>query len=511
MTASPHAEKDFILVTIQCLDTGKLLSWDTSNNQPTLSSSTNGLNEIWVLSSRGEILSKSQELSLEVNSERHCILRRTNPFAQRWVLLNQSDCVSIQTHAGSNFLCHMRGEGSVLRCSHTAETCWDVKVVDDLDDLTNFTVKNFLYVRLTDWIGDMCPELGHLPLCHLCIPGTHDSATWTMVPGSHLAPDAPRMFRALHKMDLTGRVDRIMSNWGKAQSMSITHQLESGIRFLDVRTCLCEGELVTCHTLKGINIAIVFNQLLSFLEAHPREIVIIQMIHFYAMDQSHHRDLVEYIHNKLGRRLLPMTKCGSSITLSEMVDTGHQVIVIYQNPPAEFNRFLWTNSHKVFQSIWANKQDCKSLKEVLDDVVKQYQSSRAHDRFWVTQCVLTPNVKTVRDSLLKSIVPKRLKDFAEFLNPVVSQWLAHDWLDARMNIIIVDFFELGGFVEAVIHKNIRLAHREKQHRKIARQICNQDIELKSNNNTSDNNVATRSISVEICESDLQDDQNGGSS
>lgn len=109
-----------------------------------------------------------------------------------------------------------------------------------------------------DWMGSIVRSGTYLS--ELTIPGTHDSAAVNDTPG---LPDTAR-----------------------AQTTSITTQLEHGVRFLDLR--LREGPtydpndpLVPAHgpVLQPGSVGSIFGELRDFLSAHPHEMILVSIKH----------------------------------------------------------------------------------------------------------------------------------------------------------------------------------------------------------------------------------------
>lgn len=97
----------------------------------------------------------------------------------------------------------------------------------------------------------MTPLNGSLPLSQFSIPGTHDS-------GARFEP---------------------ISGTAKCQNLTITEQLNAGVRFLDIR-CRHIDDAFTIHhgaIYQNLNFADVLNATLGFLNANPGETVIMSV------------------------------------------------------------------------------------------------------------------------------------------------------------------------------------------------------------------------------------------
>lgn len=105
----------------------------------------------------------------------------------------------------------------------------------------------------TDWMK-------HIPgstyVCHVTIPGTHDTATGE------------------------GFVSETAASRSQTQNKTIVEQINAGIRGLDFRPNLKKGVLKCCHGADETNkpFAEAIDELKAFLEAHPSEFFVIHLL-----------------------------------------------------------------------------------------------------------------------------------------------------------------------------------------------------------------------------------------
>lgn len=106
----------------------------------------------------------------------------------------------------------------------------------------------------------MSKVAGGKMLSELNIPGTHDSFT------GHI----PEFTRNWH----------ILGAQVATQDRTIAEQLERGIRYIDIRLKLKDGELICYHSFwAGITFQFVLDMVEDFLKAHDRETVIMLLSH----------------------------------------------------------------------------------------------------------------------------------------------------------------------------------------------------------------------------------------
>jgi len=107
---------------------------------------------------------------------------------------------------------------------------------------------SFLFAAGNDWMSSLD---GTLPLSRISIPGTHDA-------GARFEP---------------------LAGTSKCQDLTITRQLEAGVRFLDIR-CRHQNDLFNIYhgpVDQGATYASVLTEVSDFLRANPRETVIMSV------------------------------------------------------------------------------------------------------------------------------------------------------------------------------------------------------------------------------------------
>lgn len=282
------------------------------------------------------------------------------------------------------------------------------------------------------------PKLAKVPFHKIAIPGTHDSATYSLAsvysrPTSDpFAPDAPGFLAK------AGQFAFVSEPWAKAQNLTLGEQLARGARYLDLRPCAeVNGTLRSCHGMYGPLMSDLLTDVRNFVAQHPQEIVLLNMQSFAGMSAQHHAALRALIDDKLGRHLLDWShkEFSPSMKLEEIwAHAGKSVVVIYdsdERAPAYMPGYelpkTWT------KAIW--ERDDKRA-----ELLSAY--SVAGDSLWVLPASATPDEggKLIGYSMVPgSSHPDSLEELADATNPVVQQWLRDEWRWA--NIVTVDFIE----------------------------------------------------------------------
>jgi len=123
------------------------------------------------------------------------------------------------------------------------------------------------------------------PLSEICIPGTHDSGCY---------------------------VDHVFNAWGRTQTLSVADQLAGGIRYFDIRPCFYRGEIYTYHGFGYYGDRLdgphgILSQVRNFMQSlasTDRELVILNISHFYNFTDVQHDTLIDVINREIGGYLV---------------------------------------------------------------------------------------------------------------------------------------------------------------------------------------------------------------
>lgn len=238
---------------------------------------------------------------------------------------------------------------------------------------------------LANWMRNLPLTVRSMPLMHVAIPGSHNAMMYSVLKNSPAAPDAPRGLETMNRLFPT-----CVQSWLLTQAYTIRQQLEHGVRYLDIRTSYQEGRFMFCHGLYACDNLQPLEEINSFLDTHPKEVVILDFQHVYNCDRQRHQKYCETISAIFRSKILPrnggmeLSRC----TLNTMTRQGHQVIVIYRKCSDEERRF-WCSHH--FPTPWPNTMSRRRLKQILDENLELRDMDNGH----VTQCVLTPTIKYI--------------------------------------------------------------------------------------------------------------------
>ena len=277
------------------------------------------------------------------------------------------------------------------------------------------------------------------------ISGTHDSAGSSISIQNDISPDTSEEVKAaISFMGDCGK--EIIYRWSVTQNLTITQQLNHGIRYFDLRVALHKkkGTFNYVHGLYGAEVKPILEEVNTFLDAHSQEVVILDFNHFYDMEESDHHKLLGIITDVFGAKLCPLLNM-ESVTLEMLWENQLQVLVFYQNDAVKENLQFWPAN--AIRSPWANTTNISDLMSFMD---KHYKEGRVADIFYVWQGVLTPGTNTVLMHLCSS-----LKDcLCNKVPPLFVPWLKDKHIGKNgISICIMDFAESLEFIQTVISLN----------------------------------------------------------
>jgi hypothetical protein len=301
--------------------------------------------------------------------------------------------------------------------------------------------RGFVVADPARWMEAIAPHLQRKTLRDVVLPGTHDSGTSSMTSDSNVAPDAKNPIPYLPRA--------LVVKFARAQGMSIRDQLSSGVRYFDLRPAP-EGEgreLKFVHALYGDLALPAVDAISDFLTSHPKEIVVLDFQHFFAMTDADHDRLAAHLALKLGPFMVaPGDPRGT--TIANLWERGRRAVVIYtpedgggrilQKFSSIWNRDTWIHSP------WADTDDLAKLQSFLD----QATNTAPVNRLFVMQGVLTPQAGSY-------ITLSSLEYLATTYNPTIIGWAGGPWSNRRLNIIMVDFSQFGGLLDTVVGLNFR--------------------------------------------------------
>jgi hypothetical protein len=372
----------------------------------------------------------------------------------------------------------VRDEVPVARDATQASLVALATTVEEVGEQYKIDVAIYNAFNPKSWMSELASEIGTTPLCQVCLPGTHDSATYEFEEELGASPDSDltmsiqrsltdgddddgdgakkkgmfaKMANSIGSAINTATLGVVFDRMCKAQSLSIKKQLEAGIRYLDLRVAYHEDsdKYYSCHGVYCVKMTTVIDEVNTFLTENPKEIVILDLNHLYKMDGHHERFVSETLAT-LGDKVADSKthQLGPTSAVGKFWEHKAQAVILYQNTPsiALGDGKLWPQS--MIRSPWPETNNLEVLRTKLKENVK----SRKTDSFFVLQGLLTPDGDLIKEEIMQNNVSTSLASIAKRASPKVVEWI-EEWKGEQHNIVIVDFFHECFMVPLVINLN----------------------------------------------------------
>ncbi|KAI3369043.1 hypothetical protein L3Q82_026007 [Scortum barcoo] len=241
-----------------------------------------------------------------------------------------------------------------------------------------------------DWMSSLPEELWDLPLTSLAIPGSHDAMSYCLDINSPLVPSESDFFRLLDGLFYCFTRPAIF-RWATTQDKSIEEQLSMGIRFFDLRIAHkpkdSSSDLYFTHVIyTHLTVLKTLSSVATWLESHPKEIVILACSHFEGMDDRLHHLFILSLKKLFGSKLCPRKvsfllvqlflqhknnrasqtlSCPPQepvLTLRSLWASGYQVVLSYESQIAARYQELWP----AIPYWWANQRTAQGVISYLE-------------------------------------------------------------------------------------------------------------------------------------------------
>lgn len=291
-----------------------------------------------------------------------------------------------------------------------------------------------------DWMGKLVDADPTIPLRQLVMPGTHDSASYSIA--------GWKPFSAV----------------GRTQNLSVSDQLKSGIRYLDLRYAGASKDntkLSIWHgCLEGGDLESILQEINAFLEEHPKEFLLLELVPEYgrALSVEQKGIFLKLVQQVLGTKIYPGREVGDllqRVTLGELHDQKRQVAVLlhsrfYENEYTVLteeqiaDEYGFVTSQKWMRNRWHNTRENQTL---LDRNLEEQERCAKDDapHLWLTsQFVLTPSFGGPTEILPTLLGQNSLQPLAlasGLYKPRVLDGFFREHADKPWNIVMLDYID----------------------------------------------------------------------
>ncbi len=317
---------------------------------------------------------------------------------------------------------------------------------------------------------DNAAVLGAKQLNEIALPGAHDAGTFAIAASKSTgitlgasdgfsSPDNKKMKRFLS-------LGSIFSDWAKTQERTTAEMLNDGIRYFDIRVCVDDKRvLMTCHGLYGASIVSILDDVKTFTDKNPREIVLLGFNHFWdrqyqiekgkkqgeieGLTQENWTELTNLIKTKLGSKLVNGKKFSPKSKLSDLwqLKNNNQIIALFDTDDAPDDDFLWK---RMEENTWVEGWDIDDFKSGTLKILQNAQNKKYVDKFYAIRSSVTPdeNGKLIGIGIFSDVHPKSVSELADMTNPVALGWIKNEWAGKYpINLIWADFYNRADVVK----------------------------------------------------------------
>lgn len=335
-------------------------------------------------------------------------------------------------------------------------------------DLNQGAGGKYIYLctrRYTEtWMQQIAAHIGDRPLNRIALPGTHDSATYSLTSSSEFAPDDPGLRSTFGD---TSWSRGLAFRWGRTQIHTIAEQLAAGVRSLDIRVATYNGnddDIRITHGAWGCSVDDVIRQIDAFTRKYTREIV---LVHFKynksgILTPGSKRSLIRRLTDVLGDRLAPPSR-GAAVTPNQLWAAGQRILVLLDDwihdddglTAADRALFWRTGDFTLTSSLSSTgTMDLSTLQRGQEDLLRLAPKQPA--KFQRLGCCLTPDLlSTAQTEFVKQ--GSLYDSCAKQATPAAVRWLRNEWAEQTVNIFETDFFQLAQTVDVAILRNVRPA------------------------------------------------------
>jgi hypothetical protein len=184
---------------------------------------------------------------------------------------SSSDCLTCLNNQKNCVWCEGEVENKCLPKESLIKKCKSSNYQVEFPDMCPITWP-VVPTLLPDWMGQLLPVIGHLPLLDLALPGTHDTLTYNLsLTTSDAGVDDYLLFAEVMHMYtsiIPDEIEDFIRQQAQTQAIRISDQLNNGVRFIDFRQMYEYSdehpEWFSLHFVQSLNIAKVYFQVQYF-------------------------------------------------------------------------------------------------------------------------------------------------------------------------------------------------------------------------------------------------------
>jgi len=237
---------------------------------------------------------------------------------------------------------------------------------------------NLYAERYASWMGELPQELKQIDIRKILLPGTHDSAAY-QVEFQHSLPQFSKIQKLVCFLPFVGK---IIAGWTITQDMNLHDQLMDGIRYFDLRISYHtqEKRFYLTHTFTCVPLEEVLQQMRTFMDYHPGEVIIISSVCDWEdrqdmQDLEREKEMVQLFEHHFKNLLVPPTlskEDPEAMTLENLVKNDYRIFFYYDSLAGHIGELpeVW-NGQNIKSPGWSNTSDVTTTLEGLNNGVNK--------------------------------------------------------------------------------------------------------------------------------------------
>jgi hypothetical protein len=339
-----------------------------------------------------------------------------------------------------------------------------------LSQAPNLEYSTSLFLDRMNWMNEA--GLGNKKIKQICLPGSHDSGTFSISTSSDKITWDNGTYQDESKL-----ANSVAAPFAKTQDQTILEQLKSGTRFFDFRPYYkgTGDRIYASHMLVGESFKKMLNDVRIFMNSTKGEIVVLNISHFTNFDNSdysnpnlntcvqNHTVLARMINNYLGHYLYKNTSHVSlgNLSYNQIVSQNSRsskVIVIYKKVSGLSNSFysengFFTSGEANIYDNYANTINYKEMRIDQLSKLKQYSGSNQLFLLSWTLTVNFDNVDTAAKSLASMLMSRDMSGLSNICNMELGSFMAKDGSPYWINVLLTDYVERSRATDCAILLN----------------------------------------------------------
>lgn len=375
---------------------------------------------------------------------------------EKWIIINPADPKSTAPVKTSDIILVKSVDwGSYLSARGSRDEA-KVELMTSSGEWERWHLTKKEYLR--NWMSST-PEIMDKRLQEITFPASHDSGTATflnkIVPSQEakimeeLLPSVESLFKGNDVIKITGgsvtlddikldiineltlnAIYDIIKDLARCTEFDIGTQLDQGIRWLDLRIYTeSSNTAYTHHTLIGMDMATILNQVQQFLTSTKGEIVVLEMSHF---EGGYTQDFLDKVKETLGAYAYTkqfdaqgnVTNNPLDQTYREVVGSSSKVILLTSEDTSS-DPMLWhydqlgiRNESKEGKP-WYSYADQTDAEAMYNNQAEKYLNAKAADHPYTLWYTLTAQ----QEDITKIVLGRLPEVLADALAPQVVDWV----------------------------------------------------------------------------------------